>query len=50
MEWTIPGTVLTGPREDVEATIRQIEGMFLGGGMIRRTWSMRFLAPGTGSA
>ena len=35
MEWTIPGTVLTGAREDVENSIRQIEGMFLGGGMIR---------------
>ena len=35
MEWTIPGTVIKGPREDVEASIRQIEGMFLGGGMIR---------------
>ena len=35
MEWTIPGTVLTGQREDVEHSIRQIEGMFLGGGMIR---------------
>ena len=35
MEWVIPGTVLTGPREDVEGSIRQIEGMFLGGGMIR---------------
>ncbi len=35
MEWTIPGTVLTGPREDVEHSIRQIEGMFLSGGMIR---------------
>ena len=35
MEWTIPGTVLTGRREDVEHSIRQIEGMFLGGGMIR---------------
>ena len=35
MEWTIPGTVLRGPRVDVEASIRQIEGMFLGGGMIR---------------
>ena len=35
MEWTIPGTVLRGPRTDVEASIRQIEGMFLGGGMIR---------------
>ena len=35
MVWTIPGTVLTGPRDDVERSIRQIEGMFLGGGMIR---------------
>ena len=35
MEWTIPDTVLTGQRSDVEASIRQIEGMFLGGGMIR---------------
>ena len=35
MEWTIPGTVLQAPRQDVEASIRQIEGMFLGGGMIR---------------
>lgn len=35
MEWTIPGTAITGPRDNVEASIRQIEGMFLGGGMIR---------------
>ena len=35
MEWTIPGTILTGPRTDVESSIRQIEGMFLGSGMIR---------------
>ena len=35
MEWTIPGTVLTGPREDVESSIRQIQGMFLAGGMVR---------------
>ena len=35
MEWTIPGTVLAGPREDVASSIRQLEGMFLGGGMIR---------------
>ena len=35
MEWTIPGTALVGQREDVEASIRRIEGMFLGGGMIR---------------
>ena len=35
MEWTIPGTALRGLRDDVEASIRQIEGMFLGGGIIR---------------
>lgn len=35
MEWTIPGTVLTGSREDVESSIRQIEGMFLAGGIVR---------------
>ena len=35
MDWTIPGTALTGPREDVQFSVRQIEGMFLGGGMIR---------------
>ena len=35
MDWTIPGTVLKGPREDVEHSIRQIEGMFLAGGMVR---------------
>lgn len=35
MEWTIPGTVLTGPRGDVDSSIRQIEGMFLAGGMVR---------------
>ena len=35
MEWTIPGTVLKGPREDVEGSIRQIEGMFLAGGIVR---------------
>ena len=35
MEWTIPGTAIRGDRTDVEASIRQIEGMFLGGGMIR---------------
>jgi DNA-binding transcriptional MerR regulator len=33
MDWTIPGTVLKGPREDVESSIRQIEGMFLAGGI-----------------
>ena len=35
MEWMIPGTVLTGKREDVESSIAQIEGMFLGGGIVR---------------
>lgn len=35
MEWTIPGTTIRGSRADVEGCIRQIEGMFLGGGMIR---------------
>ena len=35
MEWTIPGTAIRGKRSEVEASIRQIEGMFLGGGMIR---------------
>ena len=35
MEWTIPGTVLTGPREDAESSIRQIEGVFLAGGIVR---------------
>ncbi len=35
MEWTIPGTTLQGDRANVEASIRQIESMFLGGGMIR---------------
>ena len=35
MEWMIPGTVLTGKREDVESSIAQIEGMFLAGGIVR---------------
>lgn len=35
MDWTIPGTVLKGPRMDVEGSIRQIEGMFLAGGITR---------------
>ena len=35
MEWIIPGTSLRGLRSEVEDSIRQIEGMFLGGGMIR---------------
>ena len=35
MEWIIPGTVISGPREDVESSIRQIQGMFLAGGILR---------------
>ena len=35
MEWTIPGTTIRGSRAEVDSSIRQIEGMFLGGGMIR---------------
>ena len=35
MEWTIPGTAIQGSLADVEGCIRRIEGMFLGGGMIR---------------
>ena len=35
MEWIIPGTALRGSRAEVEASIRQIEGLVLGGGMIR---------------
>lgn len=35
MNWTIPGTVLIGPRDDVDSSIRQIEGMFLAGGIVR---------------
>lgn len=35
MEWTIPGTVLSGNRGDVEATILELQGMFRAGGMIR---------------
>lgn len=35
MDWTIPGTVLIGPRNDVESSIRQIQGMFLAGGIAR---------------
>ena len=29
MEWTIPGTAIRGDRTDIEASIRQIKGMFL---------------------
>lgn len=35
MNWVIPGTVLTGSRNDVESSIQQIEGMFLAGGIVR---------------
>ncbi len=35
MKWTLPGTVLTGERSDVESSIRQIQGMFLAGGILR---------------
>lgn len=35
MEWTIPGTVLTGQRENPDITRSQIESMFLAGGMVR---------------
>lgn len=35
MEWTIPGTVLTGHRDAPEAAQAQIRSMFLAGGMVR---------------
>lgn len=35
MEWTIPGTVLTGQRENPDAAQAQITSMFLAGGMVR---------------
>jgi DNA-binding transcriptional MerR regulator len=35
MEWTIPGTVLTGQRENPEATVEQLRAMFLAGGIVR---------------
>lgn len=35
MEWTIPGTVLTGRRDQPEADEAQIRAMFLAGGMVR---------------
>ncbi len=31
MEWTIPGTVLTCPRQEAQFTPKRIEAMFLGG-------------------
>ena len=34
MEWTIPGTVLTGQRENPEATVEQLRAMFLAGGIV----------------
>jgi len=35
MEWTIPGTVLTGHREAPEQVEEQIRSLFLAGGMVR---------------
>ena len=35
MEWTIPGTVLTGRQDQPEQTENQIRAMFLGGGIVR---------------
>lgn len=35
MEWTIPGTVLTGRRDQPEATEELFRGFFLAGGMVR---------------
>lgn len=34
MEWTIPGTTLTGQREDAAQIQQQFESMFLAGGMV----------------
>lgn len=34
MEWIIPGTVLTAQSEDVPIIQQQVQGMFLGGGMM----------------
>lgn len=34
MEWIIPGTVLSGKREDAVHIGQQFESMFLGGGMV----------------
>lgn len=34
MEWIIPGTVLSGQREDAVHIRQQFESMFLGGGMV----------------
>ena len=35
MQWTIPGTVLTGPRDDPDGVEQQLRSMFLAGGMVR---------------
>lgn len=34
MEWTIPGTTLTGQREDASHVPQQFEAMFFGGGIV----------------
>lgn len=34
MDWTIPGTVLTAPREDAGELERSFSAMFLGGGVV----------------
>lgn len=34
MNWTIPGTVLTAPREDAEHIAEQFRAMFIPGGMV----------------
>lgn len=35
MDWIIPGTVLTGDRQNVAATQTQLDAMFLAGGIVR---------------
>ena len=35
MQWTIPGTVLSGPRDNPGAVQEQLRAMFLAGGMVR---------------
>ena len=34
MNWTIPGTTLTAPREDAEQIESQFQSMFLAGGIV----------------
>lgn len=34
MNWTIPGTTLTGPRENADRTDEMFQSMFLAGGMV----------------